>query len=94
MTDDTAGMGACRCRLCRYPHTVNVNGGGTSYHTANQSGRVYTAIGLSRYVQVGDGDITHLGEEGSIVAATLDIDVDGVAVSAKGAMPGRIAEAH
>ena len=82
MTDVTAGMGACTGHLCRYPHMIKGDGGGTTSSTANESGRMYTTFDCSRYMQVGDSDITNLGEEGcKTVTATIDIDSDCVSVT-------------
>ena len=61
---------------------IKGDGGSTSCCTADESGRMYATFDCSRYVQVGDSDITNLGEEGCrIVIATIDIDIDRVAVT-------------
>ena len=61
---------------------IKGNGWVTRYSTTNESGRMYTAIDFSLYVQVGDSDTINLGEEGCItVIATLDIDSDCVSVT-------------
>ena len=54
----------------------------SSCSTANKTSRMFTAIDLSRYVQVGDSDTPNLGKEGcKSVAATLNIDIDRMTVT-------------
>ena len=87
MSDDTTGMGIPRVHFCRYPHTVDIDGGGTNCR-AYQTCGMNTAIDLTRYMQIPDVGMPNIAENSaSLTARGPNINIQRMAITLKGTTP-------
>ena len=62
MSYDTTGMRIIYIHLCRYPHTVDSEGGSTATSYANQSSRMDTTRDFALHVQISNSHIAYIAE--------------------------------
>ena len=68
MSENTSGMGVRRGHFCRYPHIVEMDGGGAFLSHANQTCGMYgIGIYFTLHTQVSNIGIAYIGEGGNKV---------------------------
>ena len=63
MTDNTTNVRIVCAHICRYPYTIECDGGTAIDSIADKSGGMDTAIDFALQVQIPDGDIAYIAEK-------------------------------